>query len=111
MRGHIQPSQQVQQGCLARAAGTHEGDKVASVHVKIQPLQDANVFAAAAEHLIQIAHQDESVATAFAVDSDHFSLASGLSRDLLAVMKIIRPADHHKIAGSIRRALRYRDCA
>ena len=59
-RGHVQSSQQIEQGCLAGTAGPHECDKVTLVDVQIEALQHLNLFATAAVCLVQSTHFDQT---------------------------------------------------
>jgi hypothetical protein len=67
----IDAAQQVEQRSLAGAAWAHESDKVAGVHVEVEPLQDMDLLAAALVFLVQTSHADQAVAVAATIDSNH----------------------------------------
>jgi hypothetical protein len=69
--GDIEPTEQIEQSRLAGAAGTHEGDEIALVYVKVQPLQDLNFLATTAVGFVQATHLDEAIGSSAAIDSNH----------------------------------------
>src|SRR5256884_5177116 len=71
---HIQAPEKVEQGGLAGAAGTHEGDEVALVDIQVKPLKHLDFLAAAAIGLVQAADADEALRIAASINSDHASL-------------------------------------
>ena len=71
-RGHVQAAEEIEQRSLAGAAGAHEGDELALVHVEIQTLQNMNYFAAAAVGLIEPADLNQTACVSCAVHSNHF---------------------------------------
>ncbi len=70
----IEPSQQVEERGLARAAGTHEGDELAFVDVQVQALKDVDLLAAALVLLVQVAHSDQAGALLFSINPHHVVL-------------------------------------
>src|SRR5207244_9820687 len=96
---HIQAPEKVEQGGLAGAAGTHEGDEVALVDIQVKPLKHLDFLAAAAIGLVQAADADEALRIAASINSDHASLLLA-DFDLLTIPQILRTLDDHRIAGS-----------
>src|SRR5712692_5669875 len=49
LRRDVEPAEQIQESRLSRAAGPHEDHEVTLNHVEVEPFQDVDVFATAAE--------------------------------------------------------------
>src|SRR5882762_7245596 len=73
VRGDVEAAKQIEQRGLAGAAGAHEADEVAFVHVQIEALQDLDFFAAATVSFVQSADLNQTVGFSSAIDSDHLS--------------------------------------
>ena len=58
--GHVETAEKIQQRGFAGAAGAHEGDELAFVHVEIQALQDVDFFAAAAVGFVETADLNQA---------------------------------------------------
>src|ERR1700739_313664 len=67
----VQTAQEVEQSSLARAAGSHEGNKLTLRHVEIQALQDVDFLATPAIRFVEITNLNETGLTATAIDFDH----------------------------------------
>src|SRR5205807_3721451 len=96
---HIQAPEKVEQGGLAGAAGTHEGDEVALVDIQVKPLEHLDFLAAAAVGLVQAADTDEALRIAASIHSDHASLLLA-DFDLISIMQTLWTFDDDGIAGS-----------
>src|SRR5882757_8717762 len=70
-RGNVEPTKQIQQRGLARAARAHKGDELALLHVEIQSLQHVNLFATAAIRLVEVAYLNQAGVTATSVNFHH----------------------------------------
>ena len=68
---HVQAAEQVEQRRLARSARAHEGDELARADVEVQPLEDADLLAAAHVALAEAARPDQGLPVPVAVDSHH----------------------------------------
>jgi hypothetical protein len=58
-RWNVQPSEQIEQRCFSRSAGTHECDEVSTIDIKVQSFEDVNHFAAARVRFIETAHVNQ----------------------------------------------------
>jgi hypothetical protein len=72
--GHVEAAEKIEQSGLPGAAGAHEGNEVALVHVEIQALEDLDLLAAAAVGFVQTAHLDKAGGIATTINSNHASL-------------------------------------
>ena len=71
-RGHVQSTEKIEKSALAGTAGAHERDEFAGLHIEIEPLQDVNLFPAAAIGFVEVADLDETRLTATTIHFDHF---------------------------------------
>src|SRR5258708_39251222 len=69
--GNIQAAKQIQRCGFAGAAGAHEGDEFALLHVEVQALKHMDLFATAAIRLVEIADLNKPGVTATSVNFHH----------------------------------------
>src|SRR5437016_4138893 len=58
-RGHIEAGNQVQQRCLPRAAGAHQGEELARRHLEIEIEKHLDLLAASAEVLVNAVNAND----------------------------------------------------
>ena len=96
--GNVEATKKIEQGSLAGTARTHEGDKVALIHIEIKPLEHLDFFAAAAVGLVQTADANQTLRTTVPINTDHASLLLA-DFDFVTIMQTLRPLHDDGIAG------------
>jgi len=79
MRGDVKAAEKIEQSGFSRAARSHEGDKFAFVHIKMQSLQDVYGLTAPAIGFAETAYLDQTIGSA-SVNFHHLASSCSLFR-------------------------------